>query len=191
MRIGIDIDDVITDTSASMKDYIIKYDKNGELLDNIEDIMRGDASTPFIENFFKEHFLAIAKNAKVKENAAKVIQKLFEQGNEIYLITARGEKRKIFKGSEPLTLDYLKSNHICYTDIIFNAFDKAELCKKYKIDLMIDDSIKHCEAVRNENIKSILFTSVVNQSLPTTVERVDNWLALEEKINHIFKLRAQ
>ncbi|MBO5479361.1 MAG: hypothetical protein J6A04_06735 [Clostridia bacterium] len=185
MKIGIDIDDVITDTSASMKDYIIKYDKNGELLENIEDIMRGDASTPFIEKFFAEHFLDIARNAKVKENAARIIKKLLDSGHEIYLITARGEKRKIFKGAEALTLDYLKSNHICYTNIIFDAVDKAGLCKDYQIDLMIDDSIKHCEAVRNENIKSILFTSIVNKSLSTTVERVDNWLELEEKINNM------
>lgn len=187
MRIGIDIDDVITDTSLSMKEYIIKYDKNGQLMENMEDIMRGDASTPFIENFFREHFLTIAKNAKVKENAAEVIKRWFDYGHEIYLITARGEKRKIFKGAEALTLEYLKANKICYTDIIFNAIDKAKLCKDYQIDILIDDSIKHCEAVQNETIKSILFTSVVNQFLPTTVERVNNWLALEEKINKMMQ----
>lgn len=185
MRIGFDIDDVITDTSLSMKEYIIKYDKDGELISNIEDIMRGDASTPFIENFFAEHFLEIARNAKTKENASKVINHLFNNGNEIYLITARGEKRKIFKGTEALTIEYLKAHDIRYTDIIFNAVDKAKLCKDYQIDLMIDDSIKHCEAIRNEGIKSILFTSVVNKSLSTTVTRVDNWLELEEKIKNL------
>lgn len=185
MRIGFDIDDVITDTSGSMKEYIIKYDKNGELMANIEDIMRGYASTPFIENFFVEHFLEIAKNAKVKENAVRVIKKLFDNGNEIYLITARGEKRKIFHDTETLTLEYLKQNDICYTNIIFNAVDKATLCLDNHIDLMIDDSIKHCEEVRNKNINSILFTSVVNKSLHTTVTRVNNWLELEEKIKEL------
>lgn len=186
MKIGFDIDDVITDTSASMKEYIIKYDTNGELTKNIEDIMRGDASTPFIENFFIDHFLDIAGNAGIKENACKVINDLFSNGNEIYLITARGEERKIFHDTEALTLNYLKQNNICYTDIIFNAIDKAQICKVYEIDLMIDDSIKHCEAVQKENIKSILFTSVVNKDLPTTVERVNNWLELEEKIKELY-----
>lgn len=185
MRIGIDIDDVITDTSTSMKEYIIRYDTNGELAKNIEDIMRGDASTPFIEKFFIDHFLDIAGNAKIKDNAVRVIKKLFDNGNEIYLITARGEKRKIFHDTEALTLEYLKQNNICYTNIIFNAVDKATLCVDNHIDLMIDDSIKHCEEVRNKNINSILFTSVVNKALPTTVTRVDNWLELEEKIEQI------
>ena len=66
---------------------------------------------------------------------------------------------------------------------MFNCIDKASICKKNNIDLLIDDSIKHCEAVRNENIKSILFTSIVNKNLPTQIERVDNWLELEEKIS--------
>lgn len=187
MRIGFDIDDVITDTSASMKEYIVKYDENGELMANIEDIMRGDASTPFIEKFFMNHFLEIAKNAKVKDNAVRIIKKLFDNGNEIYLITARGEQRKIFKGAEALTLEYLKQNNICYTNIIFNAIDKAKLCIDNRIDLMIDDSIKHCEEIRNKNINSILFTSIVNKSISTTVTRVDNWLELEEKIEQFFK----
>ena len=104
MKIGFDIDDVITDTSSSMKDYVMKYDENGELKANMEDIMRGDASTPFIEKFFVDHFLSIAKSAKVKEHAYEVIQDLFENGNEIYLITARGEERKIFYVAEALTL---------------------------------------------------------------------------------------
>lgn len=185
MRIGFDIDDVITDTSGSMKEYIIKYDDNGELMANIEDIMRGDASTPFIDKFFMNHFLEIAKNAKIKDNSVRVIKKLFDTGNEIYLITARGEEKKIFKGAEALTLEYLKQNDIYYTNIIFNAVDKAKLCIDNDIDLFVDDSIKHCEAVRNANINSILFTSVVNKSLPTTVTRVDNWLELEEKIQQL------
>lgn len=66
---------------------------------------------------------------------------------------------------------------------MFNCIDKASICKENHIDLLVDDSIKHCEAVYNENIKSILFTSVVNKNLPTQIERVNNWLELEEKVN--------
>lgn len=182
MKIGFDIDDVITDTSSSMKEYVMEYDENGELKANMEDIMRGDASTPFIEKFFVNHFLSIAKSAKVKEHAREVMQDLFENGNEIYLITARGEKRKIFHGTEPLTLAYLKEHDICYTDIVFNCIDKAKICRDYGIDVMVDDSIKHCEAVRNAGIRSILFTSCVNETLPTTVTRVKDWWELEKEL---------
>lgn len=188
MKIGIDIDDVITDTSASMKSYILEHDKTGEIMEHIEDVMRGDANTPVIEKFFVDHFLKIAKNAKIKENAELVIKRLCDNGHEIFLVTARGEGRKIFKGTEALTIDYLKSNNIPYSKILFNCIDKASICKENHIDLLVDDSIKHCEAVHNENIKSILFTSVVNKNLPTQIERVNNWLELEEKVNSMVEI---
>ncbi len=187
MRIGIDIDDVITDTSSSMKNYILKYDKTGEVIKYIEDVMRGDAPTPNVEKFFIDNILNVFRNARLKENSSKVIQYFLNNGHEIYIITSRGDEKNIFKGSEELTLQYLKKNNINYTEIIFNCSDKAKICRDYHIDLMIDDSIKFCEEIRKENMKSILFTSVVNKSLPTTVERVDNWLELEEKINLMLK----
>lgn len=185
MRIGIDIDDVITDTSLSMKDYIMKYDKDGEIKEHIEEVMRGEANTPIIENFFIQHILDVFRNAKVKENASIVMQNLLDNGHELFIITSRGEKKRIFKGSEPLTLEYLKSNNINYTKILFSCSNKAQICKDNNIDLMIDDSVKYCEEIRNENIKSIVFTSVVNKEISTTVPRVDSWLELEEKIKEM------
>lgn len=116
----------------------------------------------------------------------KLYGRFAKNGHEIYIVTARGEERELFKGTQDFTLQYLKSNNIPYSKILFNCINKASICKENHIDLLIDDSIKHCEAVRNENIKSILFTSIVNKSLPTTVERVNNWLELEEKINSIW-----
>lgn len=180
MKIGIDIDDVITDTSLSMKDYIIKYDTNGEIVKHIEEVMRGEMPTPSIKQFFDDHNVEIFGNAKQKENANMVINRLL-LNNEIFLITSRGEEKYI--GSETVTLNYLKSHNINYTKIIFNSFNKAKICKENRIDIMVDDSVKYCEEIRKENIKSIVFTSEVNKNINTNIERVSNWLELEEKIN--------
>lgn len=65
-------------------------------------------------------------------------------------------------------------------DVITN--NKAQICLDNEIDIMIDDSIEHCEDVKNTGIKSILFTSNVNKETYTIVERVDSWLDLEKKI---------
>lgn len=184
MQIGIDIDDVITNTSLSMKDYIIKYDTNGEIIKHIEEVMRGEMPTPSIRKFFDEHNVEIFSNAAQKENANTVINKLLEN-NEIFLITSRGEEKYI--GSEAVTLNYLKEHNINYTKILFNSFNKAKICKDNGIDIMIDDSVKYCEEIQKENIKSILFTSEVNKNIKTTVARVSNWLELEEKIKKYMK----
>lgn len=105
MRIGIDIDDVITDTSKEVEKYILKYDKNSEFSNHLEEIMRGEMPTQNIKNFFAKNALEIVKKAKLKNNVKEVIQKLFDEGNEIFIITSRGEIK--IKGSEETTLSIL------------------------------------------------------------------------------------
>ena len=43
MRIGIDIDDVIVDTSLAMKEYIEKFNENKDIYEHMEDVIRGEA----------------------------------------------------------------------------------------------------------------------------------------------------
>lgn len=185
MRIGIDIDDVITNTSEKIKEAVMKCENSEEINEQMVEIMIGAPTTEKAKRFCKSIYNKVFKEVTLKENAAKVINSLLREGHEIYLITARGDENELFKGSEKTTLEYLKDNQINYTKILFSSFDKAKLCKENHIDLMIDDSVKHCEAVRNENIKSIVFTSDVNKSIETTVTRVSNWIELEEKIREL------
>lgn len=182
MRIGIDIDDVITNTSNVIKEYIRKQKNSEKLKEHMVEIMKGVSANPDVVQFGLENYIKIFQEVKVKENAKQVIQRLLEKGNEIYLITARGEDLEFFKGSEKVTINFLKDNDINYTKIIFNAINKAQLCKNNYIDLMIDDSIAHCEDVKNVGIKSIVFTSEVNKKIDTTVERINDWLQLEKRI---------
>jgi len=177
MRIGIDIDDVITDTSTSIRKYIDKSENRDHIYEYIEDVMRGDMPTKEIKDFFSDNCLDIFKNAEVKQGASEVVQTLLNDGNEVFIITSRGEIK--FKGSEQLTLDYLKSNNINYTKILFNSFEKAQICKSNNIDVMIDDSAKYCTDIASKNMKSILFTSIVNKEENVEVPRVDNWLEVK------------
>ncbi len=183
MRIGIDIDDVITNTYQSIKSCMEECDKNNELSNYMEEIMRGDNSNPIVKRFFDENCSEYFINVKMKDNANEVIKKLLENGHEVYIISARGEIR--FKGSEEITLNYFKANNIPFTKILWNSFDKATLCKDNNIDVMVDDSAKHCIAVQNQNIKSILFTSEVNKSIEVNIPRVNNWLELEHMLNNL------
>ena len=182
MRIGIDIDDVVTDTSEIIEMFIKADNNSHELQKHKKTIMKGNPSEPEVVSFCKRIYLEAFRKAKAKDNVSEVIKKLLDKGNEIFFITARGENLDYFKGSEKVTKEFLKQNNIKYTKILFNAANKAKLCLDNRIDLMIDDSVEHCEDVRAAGIKSIVFTSKVNKDIPTTIERVDNWLELEEKI---------
>lgn len=185
MRIGIDIDDVITDTSETMLEYVMKHKNSEKIQEHMKEIMKGNPSDLEVIDFCMETYLEVFKKVKLKDNAKQIIQNLINKGNEIYLITARGENLAFFRGSEKVTKKFLEDNNIKYNKIIFNAIDKAQLCIDNQIDLMIDDSVEHCEAVKNIGVESIVFTSNININIPTTVERVNNWLALETKINNI------
>lgn len=179
MRIGIDIDDVLVDTSKIMKEYIIKLDNNVDIADHMEEIMRGEIPNHIISRFIDNNIINIIDNAQIKPNAKEVLERI-SKNNEIVFVTSRGEER--FKGSENITLNYLKRNNIKYDGIIFNAFDKAKICKDNNLDVLVDDSVKLCEEAEKEGIRSIVFTSIVNKDIKTNVKRVDNWLELEKII---------
>lgn len=185
MKIGIDIDDVITNTSEKIEEYVVKDINRQKLQEHMKEIMKGNPSEPEVISFCMENYLRVFEKVKPKDNASKVIQNLLDKGNEIYLITARGENLEFFRGSEKVTKKFLEDNNIKYTKIIFNAVNKAQLCVDNQIDIMIDDSIEHCEDIKNVGIKSIVFTSNVNKNTSTTVERANNWLELENKLNEM------
>jgi uncharacterized HAD superfamily protein len=185
MRIGIDIDDVITNTSELIEECVesIDQDSNREkILKHMKEIMKGTPTDPEVIKFCVDNYYKVFQNVRIKDNVSRVIQDLLDQGNEIYLITARGNDNDYFKDSEEATKKFLEDNEIKYTKIIFNAINKAKICLDNQIDVMVDDSVDHCEEVKNVGIRSILFTSSVNKNIITTVERVDNWLDLEKKI---------
>jgi uncharacterized HAD superfamily protein len=188
MRIGIDIDDVVTNTSETIMQSMMN-ESNNETLKilqaHMKEIMKGNISDPEVLAFCSENYVKVYQMVKMKENAKEVIQRLLSKGDEIYFITARGERMGFFKGAEDATLNFLRENDVKYNDIIFGAMDKAAVCLENKIDLFIDDSVEHCEDVNKAGIKSLVFTSRVNKDTPTSIERVNDWLELEKRIEEI------
>jgi uncharacterized HAD superfamily protein len=188
MRLGIDIDDVVTNTSEAINKLIMQESDNEklqELKEHMKEIMKGNISNLDVLAFCSENYVNVYKIVKIKENAKEVIQRLLNKGNEIYFITARGERMGFFKGSEDATIEFLKENDLKYNELIFGAMDKATVCLENKIDVFIDDSVEHCEDVSKVGVKSIVFTSGVNKDITTDIERVNDWLELENKINEI------
>lgn len=145
MKIGIDIDDVLTNTSEVIKEYLIKYEKSGDGISHFVEVMKGDMPTENIKNFFSEYLIEIIKRLTLKDNSQNVIKRFSNNGNEIIFITSRGDEK--CQGSERATIEFLKNNNIKYDKIIFNANNKQKICLDNKIDIMIDDSVKNCEAI--------------------------------------------
>ena len=121
---------------------------------------------------------------KLKDNFKEVIDRLRKNGHKVIIITARGYTE--FKDDIPkITKEYFKRYDIKVDKIVFNKLHKDESCVENKIDIMIDDSIGVLNKIREKGIKVLLFNSMSNKESITNIDRVDNWLELENYINNL------
>ena len=165
MRIGIDIDDCITDIKDELYEAGKKYAKSlGKQIqekEEFEDDKNDGNKYQKIFNFNYEelkYFLKdiqeeIINKAKPREKVVDVIRKLTDTGNEIIIITARDTE--FHENPYQLSKKWLDENNIYYDKLIVNARDKRIACKEEKIDLFIDDNASNCLAVKSLGIKTI------------------------------------
>lgn len=183
MKIGIDIDDTITNTTKVNLEYVKKYDKeyNNKLLCNFRELTRGNFCCDEIKEFFKKYSLEINSKVNVKTDAAFYINNLFEEGNEIYIITARTSD--YFGDVEEYCKNLLAKYKIKYTKIITGKLHKVQACIEEGIELMIDDSVDTCKEMKENNIDVLLFNSDVNIQEDTQIHRVFTWKEAYEYIH--------
>lgn len=183
MKIGIDIDDTMTDTFDYLMPYIaeffevdINYLKDNNIsYSNLPEKMKKRGL-----EFGKKYYDKVIPNTPFKPKVAEYIDKIKTLGHEIIVITARD--KTLYTDEYKTTIEELNKNKINYDKLICD-FDKAKICKNEKIDLFIDDSIVNCEKVSNLGIETILFNSKSNIKNKTTLYRVDTWKEIYEKID--------
>lgn len=171
MRIGIDIDNVISNFNDALLNEYLLHDKelrnSGIINKNAEYIRKGmfDWSENEETIFYKSNIEKIAKKLEVIKGAKEYIYKLHEDGHFIYIITGRDNGEY----SEPynMTKEWLDNNDIYYDDLILtNAYDKhvkTEKCIEFNIDIMIDDSVRICQDCIDNGITTILMDTPYNK----------------------------
>ena len=194
MNIGIDIDDTISETFETLLPYSQKY--------TIEDLKRqsnisidGDCTNHlYIENangwndietrnFWERYYGDILKNVNIKKFAPEVINKLKQNGHNIYLITARWDIPN--SDIKKITEKWLADNNIVYDRMFMGAEEKLKLVKENNVDIFIDDSFNNCkDVVENTNSKVYLMTTMVNEKLKhKDIKRVYSWPEIYDLIN--------
>ena len=165
MRIGIDIDDTLTDVKDELikagekyartlgKD--IKVDKNFEDKNNNGNKWQEMFQFNYeeLKYFLKDIQESITNKAKPRENVVEVINKLKNDGNEIIIITARDSE--FHDNPYKYSKDWLDKNNIYYDKLVVNARNKEDACIEENIDLFIDDSESNCLKVNKAGIKTI------------------------------------
>lgn len=181
MRIGIDIDNVISNFDEMLLETYLIHDKElrntGIINPNAKYIRTGmfDWSNEEELSFYKDNIEGIAKKLKVKEKAKEYIDRLHSDGHLIYIITGRDNGEY----SEPynMTKKWLDENNIYYDNLILtDAYDihaKSLECLKNDIDIMIDDSVRICSDLITSGITTILMDTPYNRKI--NIKRVKNW----------------
>lgn len=181
MRIGIDIDNVISNFNEMLLEAYLVHDKElrntGIINPNAKYIRTGmfDWSNEEELSFYKDNIEGIAKKLKVKEKAKEYIDRLHSDGHLIYIITGRDNGEY----SEPynMTKKWLDENNIYYDNLILtDAYDihaKSLECLKNDIDIMIDDSVRICSDLITSGITTILMDTPYNRKI--NIKRVKNW----------------
>ena len=181
MRIGIDIDNVISNFNEMLLETYLIHDKElrntGIINPNAKYIRTGmfDWSNEEELSFYKDNIEGIAKKLKVKEKAKEYIDRLHNDGHFIYIITGRDNGEY----SEPynMTKKWLDENNIYYDNLILtDAYDihaKSLECLKNDIDIMIDDSVRICSDLITSGITTILMDTPYNRKI--NIKRVKNW----------------
>lgn len=197
MKIGIDIDNVISSFDNELLKEYLKYDKNlrntGIINENADYIRRGmfDWSEEEENKFYQENIERIANNLKPIHNAKKYIDKLKEDGNEIYIITGRDNGD--YLNPYDMTINWLNKYEISYDKLIltnsYNKPEKAEVCIKNDINIMIEDSTSTAMNISNNGIKVLLMNTRFNQKCQE-FERVNSWREIYSKISAMYPSKS-
>lgn len=192
MILGIDIDDVVTESSLALIAHAQVHEREvcekGDILDHLPEVMRGGIPVPSVKTYLERFMADIMAAAAVKENAVEVLNRLKKAGHQIVYITARGEN--LFPGSTEVTKRLIAEQHLPCDAMVFNSVDKLKDCREQQVELMIDDSVKNCTDIAAGGIPTLLFTSSVNKDDDTPLDRVETWLQLESYVTQRAKNKA-
>lgn len=194
MRIGIDIDGVLTDMESFEKEYCTKYcvDNNIEIkvdLKEYDETLAYNFTEEQTEKFWNEYMVYYATKYPARQFASEVINKLKELGNEIYIITARNEyglPEGYYGRMHELVNKWLEDNQIEYDKIIYTEGNKLPYCIGNYIEVMIEDSPEQIKNVGKE-IKVLCFHSKYNEEVEDNknITRVYSWYDVYNKIENL------
>ena len=194
MKIGIDIDGVLTDELKFIIDFGIEYFKTRNIDYKLhKDIYDSEKTFEVTKeqwaNFWKEHIFNYSKNTPIRPFAAEAINKLKNKDNEIVIITARyyttyeNENKKIMQN---IVKEWLDKNNVIYDEIIFSE-NKLQVCKKLDINIMIEDKPENILSISKE-IPVICYDHPYNQKLSNAnIIRCHDWYEIFEKILGLLK----
>lgn len=191
MKIGIDIDGVLTNIEQWELDYFSKY----YLVEYNKGISnpKGYGSYKIFEGTVDEDNLLWNKaiweyiDEPPRKFAPEVIKKLKNENNEIYIITNRSSDLSYVpeiskEKMEEIVKKWLEKYDIVYDELIFSNSDKLDVCIENNIDVMIEDKPLNINKISTV-IPVICFNAGYNEScVGINIYRAYSWYDIYNKI---------
>ncbi len=182
MRIGVDIDDTITDSwECLIPHYAKMFDIDENILHQSRPYYNSIKDKISLDEYYKVMLPVYDKvipNVHLKKDVKEVIDKLYDLGHTVIFITSRGADHT---NAYEVSKEFLDKYQIKYEKIVTGCKDKAEACQKEKIDLFIDDSVKHCRSVNKLGIDTLLFETYYNKDY-SELKHIKSWNDIYEYI---------
>ncbi len=187
MRIGIDIDNVLSNFNEVLLNDYINHDKelrnNGIIKNNVYIRKMFDWTKDEEQQYYHDNIERLANLLEPIKDSSKYIKKLRDSGHYICIISGRDNGE--YSNPYNMTKKWLKKYDIQYDKLIltnaYNHQEKADICIENNIDIMIDDSINVCEKCIKNGINSWLFDTDYNKS-ESRFKRVNNWKEIYEYV---------
>lgn len=136
--------------------------------------------------FWDKYLYEYVTKEPSRKFSSEVIKQLKEEGNEIYIVTARYLTNRSTKEGQQMreiVVKWLDEQEIYYDKIIFSSEDKLEECKKNNIDVMIEDKVENINNISTV-IPVICFHAGYNkQCKGRNIYRAYNWYDIYNLIN--------
>ena len=195
MNIGIDLDGVLTNFNDFCMNYGTKYASeigNGRIINpkGYESIEIFSWSEQTDNDFWENYKAKYAIEEKPRTFAKEVIDKLKNDGHNIYIITARASEFQdveFKKKMEDLVRQWFKDNELYYDELIFSTVNKLENCRAKNIDIMVEDSPHNIRQL-SEFLPIICFDARYNRDIEgKNIIRCYSFYDVYEKIKEFNK----
>ena len=173
MKIGIDIDGVLTDLERTTIDFGTKMciEENWPITMDLSKYWEVEAfgwTSEQADKFWNKYLVEYVTQSPARRFAKEIISKLREEGNNIYIITARDESGmppEYYGKMQQLTREWLERYEIEYDKLIFaKDSEKLEKCLENNVDIMIEDSPRNIRNISSK-VKVIKFDCQYNKDV--------------------------
>ena len=168
MRIGIDIDGTLNNLDEVVRN--IRLHEENVILDECKYELYPDMDNSQIDDFNIRHAKHLIDWVKPTNHACEIIPKLSRK-HDLFIITARASHYDLLN-----TIAWFEKNHFNlshFKSLLFDCHDKAKICLKKDIDIMIDDAPHHLYALCEHQIPTIKFDHLYNSTSPCTYHTND------------------